>query len=54
MRFYTFWAVIIFGGGTLIISFFQLIVQTVFSYLQLVAAREQNVLQAMQLMLPGQ
>ena len=42
---YTFWAVLIFGGGTLLITLVQLIVQTVLSSIQLKAAIEQNRLQ---------
>lgn len=42
---YTFWAVLFFGGGTLLITLIQLIVETVLSSIQLKAALEQNRLQ---------
>ncbi|KAL8711217.1 MAG: hypothetical protein Q9220_004362 [cf. Caloplaca sp. 1 TL-2023] len=45
MKCYTFWAVLFFGGGTLIITLVQLIAQTILSSLQLQASIEQNRLQ---------
>ncbi|KAL8797877.1 MAG: hypothetical protein Q9195_000229 [Heterodermia aff. obscurata] len=45
MKSYTFWAVLFFGGGTLLLTLIQLIVQTVLSSIQLKAAIEQNRLQ---------
>ena len=42
---YTFWAVLFFGGGTLLVTLIQLIVQIVLSAEQLKEAKEQNRLQ---------